>query len=314
MCGAGLYFLRSFKPALARDYDVFFAAIGLLCGGILFFQGWRLDPILQFGQFLLAGTTVFFAYESVRLRGIATDQARRSTYFDEEPSPPLRSPRGGLSSSWDDSYDQFEEAQPVRRRFAGRSNDIEDSEDDFYSPRRASKAAIPEEAASRRPINRQRRDSEDQLQDRQRRMDRFRNVESDISGERRADFGQRRNNRQDLRRGTRPSSNEQRSRNSGSNRDLSSSRKNIPNDKNQSRSQGSYLNSKSIEDAAFTSSRSTSPRNTRMSQTKSEKENNFNQRSSRQVNRKTSSSDSKYNQSPSKRRSMPRDNSSRFDD
>ena len=78
VCGGGLYFLRSFKPALARDYDVFFAAIGLLCGGILFFQGWRLDPILQFGQFLLAGTTVFFAYESVRLRGVATDQARRS--------------------------------------------------------------------------------------------------------------------------------------------------------------------------------------------------------------------------------------------
>ena len=69
VCGAGLYFLRSFKPALARDYDVFFAAIGLLCGGILFFQGWRLDPILQFGQFLLVGTTVFFTYDSIRLRG-----------------------------------------------------------------------------------------------------------------------------------------------------------------------------------------------------------------------------------------------------
>ena len=94
VCGAGLYFLRSFKPALARDYDVFFAAIGLLCGGILFFQGWRLDPILQFGQFLLAGTTVFFAYESVRLRGIATDQARRSSYFDDDPELP-RSSRGG---------------------------------------------------------------------------------------------------------------------------------------------------------------------------------------------------------------------------
>ena len=26
---------------------------GLLCSGILFFQGWRLDPILQFGVFLL---------------------------------------------------------------------------------------------------------------------------------------------------------------------------------------------------------------------------------------------------------------------
>jgi len=92
--GAFLYFMRNFKPALARDYDVFFAAIGLLCGGILFFQGWRLDPILQFGQFLLAGTTVFFAYESVRLRGITTEQARRSSFFDDEEPQPLRS-RGG---------------------------------------------------------------------------------------------------------------------------------------------------------------------------------------------------------------------------
>ena len=71
--GAVLYFVRNFKPALARDYDVFFAAVGLLCGGILFFQGWRLDPILQFGQFLLAGSAVFFAYESVRLRGVTTE-------------------------------------------------------------------------------------------------------------------------------------------------------------------------------------------------------------------------------------------------
>ena len=36
VCGGGLYFLRSFKPALARDYDVFFAAIGLLCGCLLY--------------------------------------------------------------------------------------------------------------------------------------------------------------------------------------------------------------------------------------------------------------------------------------
>ena len=122
VCGAGLYFLRSFKPALARDYDVFFAAIGLLCGGILFFQGWRLDPILQFGQFLLAGTTVFFAYESVRLRGIATDQARRSSYFDDEPELP-RSSRGGLSDGGSDrNYDRFEESQPINRRFSGRED------------------------------------------------------------------------------------------------------------------------------------------------------------------------------------------------
>jgi hypothetical protein len=145
--GALLYFMRSFKPALARDYDVFFAAIGLLCGGILFFQGWRLDPILQFGQFLLAGTTVFFAYESVRLRGVTTEQARRSSYFDdEEPTPPRG--RGGLGPGrdFDGEPDRFDEPTPVNRRFRG----YDEPEDDFYRPRRSSRAAIPERAASRR--------------------------------------------------------------------------------------------------------------------------------------------------------------------
>jgi hypothetical protein len=146
--GAFLYFMRSFKPALARDYDVFFAAIGLLCGGILFFQGWRLDPILQFGQFLLAGTTVFFAYESVRLRGVTTEQARRSSYFDdEEPAAPYR-PRGGLGGGrpWEDEPDRFDEPQPLRRRIPSR----DEPEDDYYRPARPSRAAIPERAASRR--------------------------------------------------------------------------------------------------------------------------------------------------------------------
>ena len=110
--GALLYFMRSFKPALARDYDVFFAAIGLLCGGILFFQGWRLDPILQFGQFLLAGTTVFFAYESVRLRGISAEQARRSAYFDDEPE--AASPAGGLQGGYDDPYERFDEPDAAK--------------------------------------------------------------------------------------------------------------------------------------------------------------------------------------------------------
>jgi len=141
--GALLYFMRSFKPALARDYDVFFAAVGLLCGGILFFQGWRLDPILQFGQFLLAGSTVFFAYESVRLRGVTTEQARRSAYFEEEEPAPFR-PRGGLGGSeWE--RERLDQSEPIRRRIPSR-----DEEDDFYRPRRSSRAAIPERAASRR--------------------------------------------------------------------------------------------------------------------------------------------------------------------
>ena len=144
--GALLFFLRNFKPALARDTDVFFAAVGLLCGGILFFQGWRLDPILQFGQFLLAGTTVFFAYESVRLRGVTTEQARRSSYFDDEEPLPSRS-RGGLGGGYENDYDRFDEPERIQRRIRSRE-DIPD--DDLYRPRRTSRAAIPERAASRR--------------------------------------------------------------------------------------------------------------------------------------------------------------------
>ena len=142
--GAFLYFMRSFKPALARDYDVFFAAVGLLCGGILFFQGWRLDPILQFGQFLLAGTTVFFAYESVRLRGITTEQARRSSYFEDEEPAPMR-PRGGMGPAPWEATDRLSEPEPLQRRIRSR----DEEEEDFYRPRRSSRAAIPERAASR---------------------------------------------------------------------------------------------------------------------------------------------------------------------
>jgi hypothetical protein len=79
VAGASLYFLRTVRPELSRDHDIFFAAVGLLCGFILLFQGWRLDPILQFGQFLLTGSTIFFAVESIRLRQVATEQARRNT-------------------------------------------------------------------------------------------------------------------------------------------------------------------------------------------------------------------------------------------
>ncbi len=84
VAGAGLYFLRSVRPELSRDHDIFFAAVGLLCGLILLFQGWRLDPILQFGQFLLTGSAIFFAVETIRLRGATTEQARRNSPFVDD--------------------------------------------------------------------------------------------------------------------------------------------------------------------------------------------------------------------------------------
>ncbi len=289
--------MRTFKPALARDYDVFFAAIGLLCGGILFFQGWRLDPILQFGQFLLAGTTVFFAYESVRLRGVAADQARRSSYFDDEPEPSI--PNGGSRGGWEDNYEQFDEPLSRRRRFSPQDRvDNDRSEEDFYRPRRTSRAAIPEQAASRNRRSRTREDSFEDGSERSRRMARFsREDEKDNS----PSFGERRNQRQDQRRGSRPSINEQnRSRREAFQNDernenvggysLSARRSGT--------SKGSSFRSKA-EDVAFSPSRPASKGSTRST------------RSSEGL--RTSSSE-KSSDRKTPRSSRPRDNDSRFDD
>ena len=204
--GAFLYFMRNFKPALARDYDVFFAAVGLLCGGILFFQGWRLDPILQFGQFLLAGTTVFFAYESVRLRGVTTEQARRSSFFeDDEPVP---KPRMGGGRDWRDDVDRFDEPQPLRRRIRSREEGYgERDDDDLYRPRRApARAAIPERAASRDEWGGrgEERDSRAaSARDSGPAPSRFRagSAPAEASGR---EFGARRQSRDEVRRGSRP--------------------------------------------------------------------------------------------------------------
>jgi len=307
VCGAGLYFLRSFKPALARDYDVFFAAIGLLCGGILFFQGWRLDPILQFGQFLLAGTTVFFAYESVRLRGIATDQARRSSYFDEDPELP-RSSRGGLSDGGSDrGYDRFEESQPINRRFSGREDDYqEEYVDEENYGRRPSRAAIPEQAVSRRPRNNNSSEINSSGTQRNRRMERFSNSES--SSDSSTNFGDRRTSRQETRRGTRPLANGQtssRRRNGSSNssQQLSSRLKTDDLNRPSSTSKRPSRINENVEDAAFSSVEKSGPRANSRRSSKNSAPNTPNQRSS-----------SKSSYSSSTRKSRPRDNSSRFDD
>jgi hypothetical protein len=171
VAGAGLYFLRSIRPELSRDHDIFFAAVGLLCGLILLFQGWRLDPILQFGQFLLTGAAVFFAFETVKLRGLTTEQARRGTSFvDERPvsreyraelepldthepeepyedNPRLRGyddPRSSRSSSYQDEEPRTTRtrrpaADPSRKTSNRRPrNPSPTSDPDVYSDRRSS--------------------------------------------------------------------------------------------------------------------------------------------------------------------------------
>lgn len=128
VAGAGLYFLRSVRPELARDHDIFFAAVGLLCGFILLFQGWRLDPILQFGQLLLTGSTIFFAVESIRLRSVATEQAKRNTRIVDEDRP--------VSTMYEyqaelDDYEPIEEERTIPRRIKG-TRDIRSTRTDDY--------------------------------------------------------------------------------------------------------------------------------------------------------------------------------------
>ncbi|WP_138498949.1 Ycf66 family protein [Nostoc sp. PA-18-2419] len=148
VAGAALYFLRTVRPELSRDQDIFFAAVGLLCGFILIFQGWRLDPILQFGQLLLVGTTVFFAVESIRLRSIATQQAKRNTpIVDDEREVSTNYSYNRNRKKYQAEMDagleplpyEDEEERSVRPRIRGSRDEIS-TRDDYYEdqpPRRS---------------------------------------------------------------------------------------------------------------------------------------------------------------------------------
>ncbi len=293
VCGGGLYFLRSFKPALARDYDVFFAAIGLLCGGILFFQGWRLDPILQFGQFLLAGTTVFFAYESVRLRGVATDQARRSSFFEDDQIPEM--PRNSRSR-FDEDYDQFENSERLSRRFKPQEDDFEDDYMEGRPLRRSVSRAIPPSAVSRR---RQSSSGEvNQFDNEEPRIRRRPRTEERMDNDSiRNNFGERRSaSRDEIKRGSRPKANKDVSRQVNSSSSTSSS----PFSNKPSRSSvRSQTKGKKVEEASF--------------------QNIDEVKKTRQARRTTSTGGSASKNQPGRytvgtKKSKPRDNSSRFDD
>jgi hypothetical protein len=156
VAGAGLYFLRSVRPELSRDHDIFFAAVGLLCGLILLFQGWRLDPILQFGQFLLTGAAVFFAFETVKLRGLTTEQARRGTSFVDE-RPVSREYRAELEPL--DTYEPEEpyEDNPRLRGYddprSSRSSSYQDEEPRTTRTRRPAADSTSRKTSNRRPRN-----------------------------------------------------------------------------------------------------------------------------------------------------------------
>jgi hypothetical protein len=140
VAGVGLYFLRSVRPELARDHDIFFAAISLVCGLILLFQGWRLDPILAFSQYLLAGTAVFFVVDNLRLRGVTTEQAKRNTPIVDEERPVSREYRVYQEAELDELELEPDEELPVSRRIRG-SRDSRSSRNSYDEPRRRSSSS-----------------------------------------------------------------------------------------------------------------------------------------------------------------------------
>ena len=291
VCGGGLYFLRSFKPALARDYDVFFAAIGLLCGGILFFQGWRLDPILQFGQFLLAGTTVFFAYESVRLRGVATDQARRSSYFDDDSISDVPRNSGGR---FNDDFDRFEESERPSRRFKSQEDEFEEYSEG-RSRRRNVSRAIPSAAASRSRLSTREISQFENDEPIRRRRQTAKDRNSNQSA--RNNFGERRNlSRDEVKTGSRPRMNRTVSRQDN----ISTSDDSSPKRKKPSRSPiRQQTSAAQVEDASFKDANQVKkPRETR--------------RASSSGRSSSKNQSGRYTVGTNKKK--PRDNSSRFDD
>lgn len=142
--GAALFAVRSLRPQLARDYDVFFAAVGLLCGLILVFYGWRFDPLMQFGQVLLTGATIFFVIENLRLRQISTEQAKRTTPIVDPERPVSRK----YQAEFEDDYagSRFDAERESRAR-------IRDSRRDDYDDRPVRRASRPASDARLAPAD-----------------------------------------------------------------------------------------------------------------------------------------------------------------
>ena len=76
-------FVPFFKKSISTQYDPFLVPVFWLCGSILFMHGWRLDPILQFGQFLLASVVFFVGYENIKLRELIKKLKNQSSEQSE---------------------------------------------------------------------------------------------------------------------------------------------------------------------------------------------------------------------------------------
>ncbi len=155
--GASLYAVRSFRPQIARDTDIFFSAVGLLCGLILIFYGWRFDPIMQFGQVLLTGASVYFVFENLRLRQISTEQAKRATPIVDADRPVSQNYQAEFEDDYTVSFADRESRTQLRdgRRRAPREDEFEERP----IRQRSTRSDEPRLAPADRRNNRPRRDA-----------------------------------------------------------------------------------------------------------------------------------------------------------
>ena len=108
--GVGLYFVRNFRPELARDHDIFFSAIALVYGIILLAFNFRMEITTQLAQVLVVGFAGWFAVESLVLRQALANQVRRS------PSSPLVDDEEPIGSDYRVDIDPTREIAPRRDR------------------------------------------------------------------------------------------------------------------------------------------------------------------------------------------------------
>jgi len=228
----------------------------------------------------------------VRLRGVATDQARRSSYFDDDPiSDVPRNSRGRFS----DDYDRFEEEERPSRRFKPQEDQFEDDYMEGRSRRRNISRAIPSAIASRsKPSTREADQFENEEPARRRRKvpDNKNSIQSE-----RNNFGERRNlSRNEVKTGSRPRMNRMVSRQDNiSSPDDSSILRKKP-----ARSTIRQQTSKAqVEDASFKDT----------NQIKRTRET---RRGSSSARSSSKNQNGRYTVGTNKKK--PRDNSSRFDD
>ncbi|MFM7887162.1 MAG: Ycf66 family protein [Pseudanabaena sp.] len=112
--GVGLYFVRNFRPELARDHDIFFSAIALVYGIILLAFNFRMEITTQLAQVLVVGFAGWFAVESLVLRQAVANQARRA------PSSPLVDDEEPIGSDYRVEIDPTREIAPRPTRDSAR--------------------------------------------------------------------------------------------------------------------------------------------------------------------------------------------------